>query len=76
MKIKMLESMEMSANESGNVSKKVEKDEIVSMDKAWQKPIAESLVSGGLAIEVKMDEPKEKKEPKITKKKSKKKGSK
>jgi hypothetical protein len=62
MKIKMLESIEMSANESGNVSKKVEKDEIVSMDKAWQKPIAESLVSGGL--------------PKITKKKSKKKVSK
>tara|TARA_Y100001973_G_C5177698_1_gene323054 strand:+ start:1144 stop:1614 length:471 start_codon:yes stop_codon:yes gene_type:complete len=56
MKIKMTESIEMSANESGNQSMKVEVDQVLSMDKPWQQKLAQNLIDGGLAIEVKMDE--------------------
>ena len=69
MKIKMLETIDMAANESGNVSRTVKKDEIVSMDKKWEENIAHDLVKHGLAIEVKIDEPKEKKAAKKTTKK-------
>ena len=56
MKIKMTESIEMSANESGNQSMKVEVDQVLSMDKGWQKKLGQNLIDAGLAIEVKMDD--------------------
>ena len=51
MKIKMTESIEMSANESGNQSMKVEVDQVLSMDKGWQKKLGQNLIDAGLAID-------------------------
>jgi len=72
MKIKMLQSVEGSSNESGNASRMYKQDEIVECSKEWQVNLANSFVSSGFAMEVKIDEPKETKSKKktVVKKKS------
>ena len=68
----MLVNAKGTANESGNVVKDYAKDEIISCDKEWQKDLAKVFISENQAIEVKIDEPKEKKaktKKKVSKKK-------
>jgi len=61
MKIKMLVDAKGSANISGNAIKQYTKDEIITCNEAWQVDLANIFVRSGLAMEVKMVEPKEKK---------------
>tara|TARA_Y100000356_G_C11002330_1_gene154031 strand:- start:117 stop:353 length:237 start_codon:yes stop_codon:yes gene_type:complete len=74
MKIKMLMDTFGTSNESGNATRNYAEGEIIDCDVQWKKDLANNFMTEGKAIEVKVDAPKEKKsEPKITKKKSKKK---
>ena len=61
MQIKITEDVTASANESGNQTRLYTKDEIVDCKHKWQEDLAKILVDGGLAMEVKVDAPKEKK---------------
>tara|TARA_Y100000004_G_scaffold194440_1_gene259023 strand:- start:1055 stop:1285 length:231 start_codon:yes stop_codon:yes gene_type:complete len=73
MKIKMIMNAVGSANASGNASKTYEKDEIMECNLPWQKDLARTFVDNGLAMELKMEEVKEKKKTsskKVTKKKA------
>jgi len=71
MKIKMLKNIEGSANKSGNASRMYKQDEIVDCSQDWQVNLANSFVTSGFAMEVKIDEPKETKtKKKVTKKKT------
>lgn len=80
MKIKITKSVFGSANLHGNATREYKADEIVDCKEQWQKDIAKSFLDSGFAIEVKISEPestkvvsKEKKAPKVTKKKTSKK---
>jgi|TARA_R100000479_G_scaffold176210_2_gene129621 hypothetical protein len=71
MVIKMLKDVEASANESGNASKLYKTDEIIECKKEWQINLANVFLSSDLAIEVKVDKPKETKaKKKVVKKKA------
>ena len=75
MKIKMLKDVKGASNESGNATRIYQNGEIVSCDEKWLQDLGKALVDGNLAMEVKIDEPKETKK-KVTKKKATKKKSK
>ena len=70
MKIKMMADVKGSCNESGNATRIYKTDEIIDCDKQWQKDIATNFLNSNLAIEVKIDEPKETKAKTKTKKKA------
>jgi hypothetical protein len=59
MKIKMLQRTLGSGNKSGNGTKWYEQDEIIDCKEEWQKDLANTFVSSGLAIEIKTIEPTE-----------------
>ena len=59
MKIKMMADVKASCNESGNATRIYKNGEIIDCDKQWQKDIATNFLNSNLAIEVKIDEPKE-----------------
>jgi len=61
MKIKMLNRVLGSGNESGNGTKWYEQDEIIICKEQWQKDLAKTFVDNGLAMEIKTVEPEEKK---------------
>jgi len=70
MKIKMLCDVSASANESGNATRIYKDSEIIDCKFQWQKDLANTLVQSNLAMEIKIDEPKETKaKKKVTKKK-------
>ena len=72
----MLAEARGSANESGNATKIYEKDEVMVCKHAWQETLAGIFVAEGLAIELKVSEPKEtKSKAKPKKKKTTKKSS-
>ena len=80
MKIKIIQNVFGSANVHGNATREYKIDEIVDCKEDWQKNMAKSFLDGNFAIEVKVSEPdskkvvvKEKKAPKVTKKKTSKK---
>jgi len=68
----MLMDAKGSANESGNATMVYKKDDIVNCDKAWQVSLGQNFVASGLAMEVKIDEPKETKKKAVKKKTTKK----
>lgn len=72
MQIKMLKDAIGSANESGNVSKTYEKDEIIECNAQWQKDLGKIFVDSGIAEELKVVKPKETKKAKTTVKKKRK----
>ena len=76
MKIKMMADVKGSCNESGNATRIYKTDEIIDCDKQWQKDIATNFINSNLAIEVKIDEPKETKKKAVKKKTTKKKATK
>ena len=76
MKIKMLADVKASCNESGNATRIYKNGEIIDCDKQWQKDIATNFLNSNLAIEVKIDEPKETKKKTVKKKTTKKKATK
>ena len=61
MKIKMLNRVLGSGNQSGNGTKWYEQDEIIICKEQWQKDLAKTFVDNGLAMEIKTVEPEEKK---------------
>lgn len=80
MKIKITQNVFGSANVHGNATREYKVDEIIDCKEEWQKVIAQTFLDNNLAIEVKVSEPeskkvvvKEKKAPKVTKKKTSKK---
>ena len=70
MKIKMLNDTLGSCNQSGNATKMYKQDEIVDCNQDWEVALANNLVSAGVAMELKVDEPKETKKKKVVKKKT------
>ena len=72
----MLVDAKGSANSSGNVTITYRKDEMIDCKEDWQVALANAFVEGGLAMEVKIEQPKETKAKKKTvkKKTTKKKG--
>ncbi len=80
MKIKITQNVIGSANVHGNATREYKVDEIIDCKEEWQQVIAQTFLDNNLAIEVKISEPeskkvvaKEKKAPKVTKKKTSKK---
>lgn len=55
----MLQRTLGSGNKSGNGTKWYEQDEIIDCKEEWQKSLANTFVSSGLAIEIKTIEPTE-----------------
>ena len=76
MKIKMLADMKASCNESGNATRIYQNNEIIDCDKEWLKIIGQNFLDRNVAIEVKVDEPKEPKIKTVQKKTTKKKATK
>lgn len=76
MKIKMVVDAKGSANESGNATMMYKKDDIIDCDQDWKVNLGQIFLDNDLAIEVKVDTPKETKTKKKTvkKKATKKKG--
>lgn len=71
MKIKMLKDVTATANESGNASKLYKEGEIVDCIHGWQKTLAEIFLTGGHAMEIKVDSPSQTKaKKKVVKKKT------
>jgi len=76
MKIKMLADVKASCNESGNATRIYQNNEIIDCDKQWLQDIGQNFLNSNLAIEVKVDEPKETKKKAVKKKTTKKKATK
>jgi len=76
MKIKMLADVKASCNESGNATRIYQNNEIIDCDKEWLKIVGQNFIDNNLAIEVKVDEPKETKKKAVKKKTTKKKATK
>ena len=76
MKIKMLADVKASCNESGNATRIYQNGEIIDCDKQWLQDIGKNFLDSNLAIEVKVDEPKETKKKAVKKKTTKKKATK
>ena len=71
MKVKMLKDTEASCNISGNATRIYQNAEIIECNEQWQIELANNFVLSNLAIEVKVDAPKETKaKKKVTKKKA------
>ena len=66
----MLKDTLGSCNQSGNATKMYKQDEIVDCNQDWEVALANNLVSAGVAMELKVDEPKETKKKKVVKKKT------
>ena len=76
MKIKMLADVKASCNESGNATRIYQNNEIIDCDKQWLQDIGKNFLNGNLAIEGKVDQPKETKKKSVKKKTTKKKATK
>ena len=71
MQIKMIANCKGSANVSGNVCKEYKKGDILDCKEEWQVNLANTFVTSGLAMEIKVTEPTETKAPKkVAKKKT------